>query len=190
MNNKIIFLHIPRTGGTTFRDILERFYHSENVIEIKKFIESEETISTYTKDEQSKIKLIKGHLNFGIHELINGDCKYITFLRDPIKRIVSTFKYANNNVNHSDHDFVQSISLQDYIESKFIADIGLGVFIYIISLFIIINIGKALSRVVTYSGLGSVDKTFCLIFGIFKGYIICICIFSLMNWFYPHQNGP
>ena len=118
MNNKIIFLHIPRTGGTTFRDILERFYHSENVIEIKKFIESEETIRTYTKDEQSKIKLIKGHLNFGIHELINGDCKYITFLRDPIKRIVSTFKYANNNVNHSDHDFVRSISLQDYIESK------------------------------------------------------------------------
>ena len=70
--------------------------------------------------------------------------------------------------------------VQDYIESKFIADIGLGVFIYIISLFIIINIGKALSRVVTYSGLGSVDKTFGLIFGIFKGYIICICIFSLI----------
>ena len=91
MNNKIIFLHIPRTGGTTFRDILERFYHSENVIEIKKFIESEETIRTYTKDEQSKIKLIKGHLNFGIHELINGDCKYITFLRDPVKRAYSHF---------------------------------------------------------------------------------------------------
>ena len=32
--------------------------------------------------------------------------------------------------------------VQDYIESKFIADIGLGIFIYIISLFIIINIGN------------------------------------------------
>ena len=80
--------------------------------------------------------------------------------------------------------------VQDYIESKFIADIGLGVFIYIVSLFIIINIGKAISRVVTWSGLGSVDKTFGLIFGIFKGYIICICIFSLLNWFYPHQKWP
>ena len=80
--------------------------------------------------------------------------------------------------------------VQDYIESKFIADIGLGVFIYIVSLFIIINIGKAISRVVTWSGLGSVDKTFGLIFGIFRGYVICVCIFSLLNWFYPHQKWP
>ena len=80
--------------------------------------------------------------------------------------------------------------VQDYIESKFIADIGLGIFIYIISLFIIINIGKAISRAVTWTGLGSVDKNFGLVFGVFKGYIICVCIFSLLNWFYPHQKWP
>ena len=80
--------------------------------------------------------------------------------------------------------------VQDYIESKFIADIGLGVFIYIVSLFIIINIGKAISRAVTWSGLGSADKTFGLVFGIFKSYVFCVCIFSLLNWFYPHQKWP
>ncbi len=80
--------------------------------------------------------------------------------------------------------------VQDIVESKFIADIGLGIFIYIISLFIIINIGKAISRAVTWSGLGSVDKTFGLIFGIFRGYVICVCIFSLLNWFYPHEKWP
>ena len=80
--------------------------------------------------------------------------------------------------------------VQDYIESKFITDIGLGVFIYIVSLFVIINIGKAISHTVTWSGLGSVDKTFGLVFGIFKGYIICVCIFSMLNWFYPHKNWP
>ena len=80
--------------------------------------------------------------------------------------------------------------VQDYIESKFITDIGLGIFIYIVSLFVIINIGKAIGRAVTWSGLGSVDKTFGLFFGIFKGYVICICIFSLLNWFYPHEKWP
>ena len=54
--------------------------------------------------------------------------------------------------------------IQDYIKSKFITDIGLGIFIYLISLFIIINIGKAISSAVTYSGLGSVDKIFGLVF--------------------------
>ena len=80
--------------------------------------------------------------------------------------------------------------VQNYIDSKFVTDIGLGVFIYIISLFIIINIGKAISSAVTYSGLGAVDKSFGLVFGIFKSYVICVCIFSLLNWFYPHKNWP
>ena len=80
--------------------------------------------------------------------------------------------------------------IQDYIESEFIANIGLGIFIYIVSLFIIINIGKAISSAVTWTGLGTADKTFGLIFGIFKGYIVCVCVFSLLNWFYPHEKWP
>ena len=58
--------------------------------------------------------------------------------------------------------------VQDYLESKFVADIGLGIFIYILSLFVIINIGKAIGKAVRYTGLGSVDKFFGLMFGIFK----------------------
>ena len=80
--------------------------------------------------------------------------------------------------------------IQGFMESKFVADIGLGIFIYIISIFLIINIGKAINKAVTWSGLGSVDKTFGLVFGIFKGYVICVCVFSLLNWFYPHQKWP
>tara|TARA_Y100000590_G_scaffold465374_1_gene637543 strand:- start:1217 stop:1765 length:549 start_codon:yes stop_codon:yes gene_type:complete len=80
--------------------------------------------------------------------------------------------------------------VEDYIESKFVTDIGLGIFIYVISLFIIINIGKAIGSAITWSGLGGVDKSFGFIFGVFKGYVICICIFSLLNWFYPHKEWP
>ena len=80
--------------------------------------------------------------------------------------------------------------VEDYIESRFVADIGLGIFIYIVVLFVIINISKSISSAVTWSGLGTVDKTFGLIFGIFKGYVICVCVFSLLNWFYPHKKWP
>ena len=80
--------------------------------------------------------------------------------------------------------------MQNFIESKFVTDIVLGIFIYILSLFVIINIGKAIGKAVTYTGLGAVDKIFGLMFGIFKGYVICVCVFSLFNWFYPHKNWP
>ena len=80
--------------------------------------------------------------------------------------------------------------VEDYIDSQFVTDIGLGIFIYIVSLFMIINLGKILGNVVTYTGLGSVDKSFGLLFGVFKGYVICVCMFSLINWFYPHEKWP
>ena len=71
--------------------------------------------------------------------------------------------------------------VQDYIESKFVTDIGLGIFIYVVSLFIIINIGKAISSTVTWSGLGAVDKSFGLIFGIFTGIAMLLAMVSVLT---------
>ena len=81
-------------------------------------------------------------------------------------------------------------TVSEYIESEFINNIGLGMIIFILTLFFIILLGKALGKAVTWTGVGSIDKTFGMIFGIFKGYVICVCVFSLLNWFYPHQKWP
>ena len=78
--------------------------------------------------------------------------------------------------------------VRDYIESEFINNFGVGIAIFIFTLFLAIVISKSLSKVVTWTGVGTVDKTFGLIFGFFKGYIVSICLFSMLNWFYPYQN--
>ena len=78
--------------------------------------------------------------------------------------------------------------VSEYIESEFINNVGLGIAVFIFTLFLTIVIGKALSRAVTWTGVGSIDKTFGLLFGFFKGYIVSICLFSILNWFYPYQN--
>ena len=75
-----------------------------------------------------------------------------------------------------------------YIQSEFINNIGLGIGIFIFTLFIIILIGKTLSKAVTWTGVGSIDKGFGFLFGFFKGYIVSVCLFSIFNWFYPYQN--
>ena len=76
----------------------------------------------------------------------------------------------------------------EHIESEFVNNFGIGIAVFICSLFLTIVLGKTLGRAVTWTGVGSVDKTFGLIFGVFKGYIVSICLFSLLNWFYPYQN--
>ena len=76
----------------------------------------------------------------------------------------------------------------EHIESQFINNVGLGALIFIFTLFITILIGKTLSKVVTWTGVGSIDKVFGFLFGFFKGYIVSVCLFSIFNWFYPYQN--
>ena len=78
--------------------------------------------------------------------------------------------------------------VSEYIESQFINNIGLGVAIFIFTLFLIIIVGKTLSRTVTWTGVGSIDKIFGFLFGFFKGYIISVCLFTILNWFYPYKN--
>ena len=78
--------------------------------------------------------------------------------------------------------------VSEYIQSEFINNLGLGIAIFIFTLFLTIIIGKTLSKTVSWTGVGSIDKVFGFLFGFFKGYIVCVCLFSIFNWFYPHQN--
>ena len=78
--------------------------------------------------------------------------------------------------------------VMEYIESEFINNVGLVIAIFILTLFLSILIGKTLSRAVTWTGVGSIDKIFGIFFGLFKGYVVSVCIFSIFNWFYPYKN--
>ena len=78
--------------------------------------------------------------------------------------------------------------VSEYIESEFINNVGLGMLIFTLTLFIIIIIGKSLGRAVTWTGVGSIDRAFGFLFGFFKGYVVSVCLFSIFNWFYPYQN--
>ena len=78
--------------------------------------------------------------------------------------------------------------VSEYIQSEFINNLGLGVVIFVFTLFITIIIGKTLSKAITWTGVGSIDKVFGFLFGFFKGYIVCVCLFSIFNWFYPYEN--
>ncbi len=78
--------------------------------------------------------------------------------------------------------------VSNYVESDFINNVGIGVFVFIITLFITIILGKAIGRTVIWTGVGSVDKSFGFLFGIFKGYVVVVCLFSVLNWFYDYEK--
>ena len=67
--------------------------------------------------------------------------------------------------------------VSDYVESEFINNVGIGIFIFVVTLFISIVLGKSLGRTITWAGLGSVDKSFGVLFGLFKGYVVTVFFF-------------
>ena len=78
--------------------------------------------------------------------------------------------------------------ISDYVNNEYLSGIGLGIAFYIITLFTLILLGKSLGRLFSYTGMGSVDKVFGFFFGIFKGYIFVVCIFSIINWFHSYEK--
>ena len=78
--------------------------------------------------------------------------------------------------------------ISEYINNAFLTGIGLGIAVYILSLFVLILLGRSLGRLFSYTGMGSVDKVFGFFFGIFKGYVFIVCIFSILNWFHSYEK--
>ena len=78
--------------------------------------------------------------------------------------------------------------VSDYVENEYVSGVGLGIAIYVLSIFLLILLGKSMGRLFSYTGLGSADKIFGFFFGIFKGYIFFVCIFSIVNWFYSYEK--
>jgi membrane protein required for colicin V production len=78
----------------------------------------------------------------------------------------------------------------NYIDSSNLLDISLGIGIFILTIFIVLLVSRTISKVVNYSGLGSLDSFFGIIFGVFKGYVISVILFSIVNWFYIYEKWP
>ena len=80
--------------------------------------------------------------------------------------------------------------VKDVIDNEYVLDVSLGIGIFIIVIFIILMINKAIGKVVTYSGIGTIDKTFGFFFGFIRSYIIVVCIFSTISIVYNHSKWP
>ena len=50
--------------------------------------------------------------------------------------------------------------LEDVIDNEYVLDVGLGITIFIIVIFLVLMISKGISRAVRYTGIGSLDTVF------------------------------
>lgn len=121
LQNNLIFLHLPKNGGATLNALLNRMYPKKIVHQIRlkdsMNLTTQEFIDLPEK-ERAKIKVLKGHMFYGLHEHLIGASEYITFLRLPEKRILSFYNFVKKRPNHRLYKEVaeSNMSFSDFVE--------------------------------------------------------------------------
>ena len=67
---------------------------------------------------------------------------------------------------------------EDIIDSEYVLDLAVGIGLFIIIIFLILLINKGINKAITYSGLGNLDRIFGFFFGFIRAYVIIVCIYT------------
>ena len=112
--NKIRFLHIPKTAGTTFGDCLNQFYKGRHFIFSGDLQKDKSRYRKISKSKQAQISMFGGHAPriTGIPEV--DALPVITFFRDPVERVKSYCQHVSEGKSR--------YLLKDYPPSKFNLD--------------------------------------------------------------------
>ena len=97
---------------------------------------------------------------------------------------------ALQNIQSSITELISDLENDGILDNEYVLDIILGVTLFIIIIFLILLANKAISKVITYTGLGSIDKVFGFFFGIAKSYILIVCLFTAIDVVYDSKKWP
>ena len=126
----LISIHIHKTAGRTFRQILERHFSQDSLFHTygRDVPTTMEELAALPDAEKQKIRCLYGHLPFGVHEHLPQESTYITMLRDPVQRVISHYYDTLRRPNSEIHTRVvaSDMSLEEYATSGISSEIENG----------------------------------------------------------------
>lgn len=117
----VIFLHLPKTAGTTLHNIINRQYPRQAIHSFgPDAVAAVAAFRAMPEAERANIRLLKGHMPFGLHTYLPQPAAYFTMLRDPVDRVISEYYFARRNPAHYLHWLIveQNLSLVEALEAQ------------------------------------------------------------------------
>lgn len=114
--SSIVFLHMPKTGGKTLAAVL-RYKYPGRVLFCDSTYEPLAKIGEIPAERRRAARAITGHLHFGVHRYIPGECEYLTVLREPVARVLSTYYFIRGNPKHWYHEELarSNMGLEEFV---------------------------------------------------------------------------
>src|SRR5438128_6438596 len=101
----LIFLHIPKTAGTTLNRIIDWQYNPVSIFTVDphRIRATVARFKTFSEQRRRRFRVVRGHLLYGIHEFLPQGATYITMLREPVARLLSTYRFILRDHLHPLH---------------------------------------------------------------------------------------
>ncbi|MCB1689683.1 MAG: sulfotransferase family 2 domain-containing protein [Halioglobus sp.] len=122
---KFLFIHIMKTGGTSFADIIGNNFPAEERYpdacidrdaDIFRRIEAYLFAPNLVADVnalQGRLRMVRGHVPYAVRTLLHDSYVAMTLLREPVERTLSYLKHCRRY--HSEH---QKLALEEIYEDQ------------------------------------------------------------------------
>lgn len=91
----VLFMHIPKTAGTAFREAIVGNYRASQVAYLYPdppgFLSCD--LGLLPLEQRARFRLVLGHYHYGVHQFLPQKATYFTIVRDPVRRVISHFRY-------------------------------------------------------------------------------------------------
>ncbi len=116
----VIFLHIPKTAGTTLHRIIKRQYRPSHLYHVGSAADDLAKFQRLPESRRAKIRFLMGHFEMGIDKYLPRPSTYFTILRDPVARIVSYYSHVRRDPDHYCYEMVnrQKMDLETFVRSQ------------------------------------------------------------------------
>lgn len=114
---ELIFIHIHKTGGKSVSEVLHQHFGKHYARINRSYLRRQGSprVEMGMRQLDTSTRALAGHFKFGeIEHLVTSETKLVTWMRDPVERVLSHHKWYNFQSQNSGHG--KTIDLESFLE--------------------------------------------------------------------------
>jgi hypothetical protein len=125
----LIFFHIPKTGGTTMENLIERIRPgpifnaacgpTKSSLLVRPTQQIAGKLSGLAPERRRAVRFVIGvHLALDVATLFEQPSKFFTIVRHPVERAISSFFHLRTEAHLPSYNFTRNMTLEEYLDGR------------------------------------------------------------------------